>query len=191
MFKKRIQKKVVGFITCLFVLLPVSLEAAEDEYCPNPPGWSPENLPDLIRERQTSDPKQKLNLCYADLSNMDFRGLDLSHADLSHSRIINSIFTGAILMNVNFTGTYIENSDFTNVDLSQANFKGAEIRGVIFTDALLYLTNLKMITIGSESRDKIAEFCRVLTRARAWQYSYRDEKLLCGAKALPGTYPLK
>jgi len=277
-------RQIGQLLATLLILTPLILtevisSPGRAEVCLNPPGWLPENLPELLFNHHVwateqlppylGDPR-RLNLCQADLSGLDFSGANLTDADLSTTRLVGTNFSGADLNGVRLDGAYIQDSnfagtnlkgaslrrveitgsrfvdadleaalfqdtkiqlsdftrvrldkakfwrvdlsdlmmqnanltgadfirssfekiDFTGADLSQADLRQAKLRDIIFKDSLLYLTNLRRIDIGGDKRDVLAAFCRRLAQARDWQFSYRDKKLLCGGKILPGKHPL-
>ncbi|NOZ42801.1 MAG: pentapeptide repeat-containing protein [Alphaproteobacteria bacterium] len=140
------------------------------------------------------------NFDAASLRRASFRTVEITgslfaYANLERSRfrdtkITDSDFTGADLSHVSFYNVIAIRVNFHFADLSLANLGNMKITDVVFKDALLYLSNLRQLNIGEERRDDIAEFCRTLTSARGWQFSLRKQKFLCGARILPGKYPL-
>jgi len=227
------------YLICFLNILLLTTVNIQAEDCPNPQGWVPENLPELIWDHQIwatevlppdpNDPR-RLNLCNADLSGFDFSEMPLPDAIFSKARIVGANFDKAILTRALFDRAYIKDSHFDGADLTRVSFVNTEIvksrfagalfqralifntkfievdftvanlmrvdfgnsllQNVIMQDAQLYLANLKKISIGEERRDYIADFCRSLTSARGWQYSYRQPPFLCGARRLPGKYKM-
>lgn len=80
-------------------------------------------------------PSPKVNWSQCDLSNSDFRNVDLSKANLKWSNLSNSDLSGAILKQtdlttVNLTDANLTNADFTGAVLYNSNLSGAIVDGI-------------------------------------------------------------
>lgn len=94
------------------------------------------------------------HLFAADLNGTDFSGANLTAADLTkqiispnvaldNANLTDAIFTGATLINVNFSSAMtLEGAGFNRATLNFANLSGANLSGASFEDAWLVDTNL-------------------------------------------------
>ncbi len=120
-----------------------------------------------------------------------FDKASLVRASFINGEIVKSRFVGALFHRARIFKAKFIQVDFTAANLERVDFGNSLLENVILHDAQLYLANLKNISIGDERRDHLAEFCRTLRTARAWQYSYRRDAFLCGAEKLPGKYKME
>lgn len=65
-----------------------------------------------------------------DLIGVKLKDANMLKADFDGRRLINVVFTGALLKEANFRSTHIENTIFNNSDLSNACFNFATLQGV-------------------------------------------------------------
>lgn len=91
------------------------------------------------------------------LQNMDFTGLDLSHAlfigadlrwaDFEESNLMNACFRNADLRGASFMDCNLSRADFTNCDLRDAVLRGADLSHAKLTNARLEGADLEGVTI--------------------------------------------
>lgn len=117
----------------------------------------------------------------ADLSNVDFRGADLTKAFLAYAILEGADFEGALLpqarfmsarlMGANFTNAIMPEADLTFAELSNANLTGANLTWASLSSAYLDNTELKeadlsrtemhgavIKNISTESKDRLNRF---------------------------------
>ncbi len=81
-----------------------------------------------------------ISLVGLDLSEVDFTGATIINVDFSGADLSGTDFSGMTLHNVNFTNTNLSNSNLSNQDLSNTEF-----RGTILKNANLSGTNLSNV----------------------------------------------
>ncbi|HET6159951.1 MAG TPA: pentapeptide repeat-containing protein [Dongiaceae bacterium] len=95
-----------------------------------------------------------LNLHDADLSNAEMREVDLSGCDLQRANLRRAMLAGANLQDAN-----LAKADLTEADLSDANLRNADLCGADLTGADLWRANLIGTCITPEALHKALQ-CR-------------------------------
>ena len=83
-----------------------------------------------------------INLDNVNISNVNFTRANLSHANLSGQDITGTILTGANLSNANLTGVDLSGMDLTGTRLTGADLSGMDLTDTILMGAYLSDTNL-------------------------------------------------
>jgi uncharacterized protein YjbI with pentapeptide repeats len=96
------------------------------------------------------------NLVDADLSGGDFYNVNFAYANLvganfQNSKIVDAAFYGANLCGANFSGADIKGFDFTGSNLHGANFISATLDGELLSKPPLYLDNLTLPILITDS----------------------------------------
>ena len=101
-------------------------------------------------------------LQFANLTQSDWQGADLSEANLSHANLRNANFSTTRLSGTNLGNSQMENVNLRNADLRQAdlrgaNLAGADLQGAIFTTSKPTQTESFVQTSPEESRSALVE----------------------------------
>jgi uncharacterized protein YjbI with pentapeptide repeats len=133
----------------------------------------------------------------ADLTDADLSGAALQHSSLTNANLIDSNLSNANLFNAslikanlnianlsmanltssNLTNADLTNADLTDADLANANLTGANLSGVDFSRVNLIATNLTNVDLTFVFNLN----CAQLTKAKAWEKTYRSPELACGS----------
>ena len=114
--------------------------------------------------RECVDYPGRVNLHYANLSNVDLHCANLSNIDLYHANLYGADLHGASLhgANLSFADLRIANLgcvDLSNADLSYTNFYNANLRDAYLADANLYNTILQNANLtGTKLHDAKGDF---------------------------------
>ncbi len=174
-------KQFYGLCAALTILAYLTSAAAWADDCPNPPGWLPHNLPELLFEHRIwatevlppdiNDPR-RLNLCHADLSGLDLSDVNLSDANLSITRNVGVNFKRANLTGARFDGAYIKDSDFEGANMTRASLPHVEITGSRFAHADMAYSLFQDVKI------RASDFTGSrLDKAKFWQSELSDLKM--------------
>jgi uncharacterized protein YjbI with pentapeptide repeats len=106
-------------------------------YMENELALEPAVCPSLEELEEELKWKIHIDLCGADLSDMNLDGIILNHADCREANFTNTSLKGASLRVVQFTGSTLMYADLTDADLFLSNLEKADLRGAILKNASL------------------------------------------------------
>ncbi|HCE3278306.1 pentapeptide repeat-containing protein [Vibrio parahaemolyticus] len=107
-------------------------------------------------------------------------GVQLDDVDMNFANLSNSILIFGKFRNARLSASIFDFSNMAGVDLSGAYLNGASLQGVNLSNALLGSSRL----VFADLRGVTNLECSMLKKALGWQYTFRDERLLCGKKRL-------
>ena len=134
----------------------------------------------------------KTNLAEADLRNANLFKTDLRKANLSKAKILWADLTKANLQYAdlnksNLNGARMFSINLRDANLSEANLGHTDLRKALLGRANLLNTDLRGANLlQAELLNTINLRCEQLKEAENWQFSFRDQKLACGA-SIPKT----
>ncbi len=125
-------------------------------YRENETALEPAVCPTLKELEEELKWKIRINLCEANLSNMNLNGVILDHADCRGANFTNTSLEGASLFVVDFTGSTLLYANLTDANLTFSNLEKADFRG-----AILKNTSLMGILTDKETRLDGCDFSSV------------------------------
>ncbi len=94
-------------------------------------------------------------LKFKDLSDLDFKGCDLSQADLTGSLLVGANLSRGIFRSVIFFACDLRNANLEGADCSRADFRGAYVAGANLINANLKSADLREGTIMERDEDGV------------------------------------
>ncbi len=125
-------------------------------YMENEVALEPAVCPTIEELEEELEWKIKINLCGADLSNMNLDGVILNFATCMETNFTNTSLKGSLLRGVEFTGSRLLYADLTDADLFLSILCRADLRGTILKN-----TSLLGIWTDAETRFDGCDFSSV------------------------------
>jgi len=126
---------------------------------------------EVWNEWRLNNPEIKPELCGADFSNLNLRGIDFSQTDLGIVNLSGADLSNANLSGVNFRQANLTRADLTGADLSGAFLALTNLTQANLSNAVLYKANLKEAILNKCNLDRANLTEAILVSAQMWESS--------------------